>query len=100
MTGHFSEQALSEVQALFAEGWENPNAGKCGQKKLREAQKKPRTPLQEQADQARAQARKGKDTMSSAVRSAAAKKAAETRKKCKGGGSTTGSPTNASTTTV
>ncbi len=95
MTGHFSEQSLAEVDAMFAE---NPLSGTCGQKAKREAQAKPRSPLQEAADEARAQARRGKDTMSSAVRSEAATKAAETRRRCKGGGSTTGSPTGASTT--
>lgn len=84
----FSSDALNAVsQMLYAE---NPLEGQCGQKAKREAAQKPRTPAQEAADQARAQARKGKDTMSSAVRSEAAKKAAETRSRCKGGGTTTG----------
>ena len=93
MRGHFSAEALDAVEAIFAEGWANPNEGKCGQKKLREAQKKPRTPLQEQADRDRAQANRGQDNIPSATRSEAAKRAAETRRKCKGGGSTTGGPT-------
>ena len=85
----FTNDALDAVsQMLYAE---NPLEGQCGQKAKREAAQKPRTPAQEAADEARAQARRGKDTMSSATRSAAAQKAAETRKRCKGGGSTTGS---------
>lgn len=95
----FSQEALDLVnQMLYAETWENPNEGKCGQKKLREQARTPRTPAQEQADQARAAARRGKDTMSSSTRSEAAKKAAETRRRCKGGGSTTGTSTGSTTT--
>jgi hypothetical protein len=66
----------------FAEGQNNPHAGKCGQKKLREQAAKPRTPAQEAADQERSRNQKGK-TMGG-NRSEAAKKAAETRAKCKG----------------
>lgn len=69
---------------LFAEGQENPYEGQCDQKQKREAQAKPRTQAQQQADQARSQALRGKDTISSGSRSAAAKKAAETRSRCKG----------------
>lgn len=91
----FTSEALSAVsEMLYAEGWKNPLAGECGQKAKREAARKPRTPAQEQADEARAAARRGKNTMSSSTRSAAAQKAAQTRAKCKGGGSTTG-PTTA-----
>ena len=87
----FTPESLDLVnQMLYAEGWENPYEGKCGQKQLREQARKPRTPAQEQADKTRAQVQRGKSNVSSAVRSEAAKKAAETRKKCKGGGSTTG----------
>ena len=94
----FSSEALGAVSTmLYAE---NPLEGQCGQKAKREAARQPRTPAQEQADQARAQARMGKDTMNSATRSEAAQKAAETRRRCKGGGSTTGSPTGASTATA
>ncbi len=96
MTGSFSEEALAQVEAMFAEGQQNPLAGECGQKKKREAAKQPRTPLQQEADRARSQAARGATRQSSAVRSEAAKRAAETRKKCRGGGTTTG-PT---TTTV
>jgi hypothetical protein len=78
----FTQDSLNAVEELLF--YENPNAGKCGQKKLREQQKTNRTPAQEAADDARAQAQRGKDRMSSATRSAAAKKAAETRSKCKG----------------
>jgi hypothetical protein len=93
----FTTEALEAVEnLLYAEGQRNPLEGQCGQKKLREQAKKPRTPAQEAADQARAQAQRGRSNVSSATRSEAAKKAAETRKKCKGGASTTG-PT---TTTV
>ena len=86
MIGHFSEQSLTEVQDLLFAEWENPYSGKCGQKKLREQNKKPRTPAQEQADLARGQALRGKTR--GGDRSAAARKAAETRKRCKGGGNT------------
>lgn len=90
----FTSEAVDAVNTmLYAEGQNNPLAGECGQKAKREAMKKPRTPLQEQADQARAAARRGKNTISSATRSEAAKKAAQTRAKCKGGGSTTGPTT-------
>ena len=90
----FTTQSLEAVEnLLYAEGQRNPYEGQCGQKKLREQAKQPRTPLQEQADRDRAQAQRGRSNVSSAVRSEAAKKAAETRKKCKGGGSTTGSAT-------
>lgn len=92
----FSQEALDAINGmLYAE---NPLAGECGQKAKREAARKPRTPAQEQADQARAAARRGKNTMSSATRSEAAKKAAQTRAKCKGGGSTTGTSAGPATT--
>ncbi len=59
--------------------------GKCNQKQLREQNKQPRTPAQQQADQSRAQALKGKPASSRGTsRSEAAKKAAITRQKCKG----------------
>ena len=91
----FSQTSIDLVnEMLFAENQPNPYQGKCGQKKLREQQKQPRTPLQEQADKNRAQQQSGRDTISSAVRSEAAKKAAETRKRCKGG-----TPGKTSTTT-
>lgn len=98
MTGHFSQEALDAVSELFTEGWENKLQGECNQREKRKAQAKPRSNAQEQADQARAAARRGKDTMSSATRSEAAKKAAETRRRCKGGGSTTGTSTGSTTT--
>jgi hypothetical protein len=82
MTGHFSDEALETVQDMFAE-MKNPYLGQCGQKKLREQDKKPRTPAQEQADQARSQALRGR-AASGSNRSEAAKKAAETRRQCKG----------------
>ena len=83
MTGHFSDEALDAVEAMFAEGQKNPYEGQCGQKKLREQNRQPRTPEQEQADQARSQALRGKSA-ASGNRSASAKKAAETRRQCKG----------------
>jgi hypothetical protein len=90
----FTTQSLETVESLlYAEGQRNPYEGQCGQKKLREQAKQPRTPAQEQADRDRAQAQRGRSNVSSAVRSEAAKKAAETRKKCKGGGSPTGPAT-------
>ena len=85
----FTTEALDAVeQMLYAE---NPYEGKCGQKKLREQNKKPRTPAQEQADQARSQALTGKSK--GGDRSGAAKKAAETRRRCKGGSNTPGTVT-------
>jgi hypothetical protein len=95
MTGSFSDEALAQVEAMFAEGQKNPLEGTCGQRKKREAMKQPRTPLQAQADRDRAQAQRGKSNVSSSVRSEAAKRAAATRAKCKGGGSTTGPSTPA-----
>ena len=95
----FSPEALETVQQmLYAEGQENPYEGRCGQKKLRDQAKQPRTPAEKQADQIRAQSLRGKSKVSSAARSEAAKKAAVTRKRCKGGGSSTGATTG--TTTV
>ena len=83
MTGHFSDEALDAVEAMFAEGQKDPLLGTCNQKKAREANKTQRTPEQLQADQARSQALRGKSA-ASGNRSEAAKKAAETRKQCKG----------------
>lgn len=69
----------------FAEGQTNPYEGKCGQKKLREQNKQPRTPAQQKADKERSQNQTGKQIGDGgANRSEAAKKAAETRAKCKG----------------
>jgi len=85
----FTTEALDAVeQMLYAE---NPYKGKCGQKQLREQNQQPRTPAQEQADQARSQALKGKSKGGN--RSEAAKKAAETRRRCKGGAATPTTPT-------
>jgi hypothetical protein len=90
----FTRDALRTVEdLLYAEGQQNPLAGECGQKEKRKAAKQNRTPAQEQADVARAQANRGATRQSSAVRSEASKKAAETRKKCRGGASTTGPTT-------
>lgn len=86
----FTPEALSTVESLLYAERENKYLGKCGQKKLREQDKTQRTPAQQAADQQRAAAQRGKNTISSAVRSEAAVKAAETRSRCKGGGSTTG----------
>ena len=97
----FTLEAVGLVnEMLYAEGQVNPLQGECGQKAKREATKQPRTPAQEQADQARAQNQRGRDNIPSATRSEAARKAAETRKRCKGGGSTTGPTTGPTTTTV
>lgn len=88
----FTPESLKIASSLlYAEGQQNPLEGQCGQKKKREQEKQPRTPAQETADRARAQANRGQDTVPSATRSEAAKKGAETRKKCKGGTS----PSNA-----
>ena len=85
MIGKFSSESLAAAHfLLYAEGQETPYEGKCGQKKLQEAAAQARTPAQQQADQKRAQARRGKDVIPSATRSEAAKKAAETRRRCKG----------------
>jgi len=80
----FTKDSLDAVETLlYAEGQENPLAGTCGQKKARESKKQPRTPFQEQADQARSQALRGK-AQNGGNRSEAAKKAAATRRQCKG----------------
>ena len=100
MTGHFSEHALAEVQAMFAEGQISPLQGQCNQKEKRKAQAAPRTAAQEQADQARAQANRGQDNIPSATRSEAARKGAETRKKCRTGQATPKPPTPASPATA
>jgi hypothetical protein len=81
----FSKEALLSVnQLLYAEHQHNPYEGQCKQKELREKNKRPRTPAQEQADRQRAQSATGKDVVPSGIRSEAAKRAAETRKRCKG----------------
>lgn len=81
----FSKSSLELVNnMLYAEGQQNPYEGKCGQKKLREQQKRQRTPAQMQADKERAQANRNKDSIPSGVRSEAAKKAAVTRRRCRG----------------
>jgi hypothetical protein len=85
----FSKTSIDLVnEMLYAEGQVNPYEGQCGQKKLREGNKKPRTPAEQQADRKRAQASQGASNVSGSVRSEAAKKAAITRKRCKGGGNT------------
>lgn len=86
----FTSEALAAVDSLLYAERENKYLGKCGQKQLREQDKTQRTPAQQAADQQRAAAQRGKNTIGSAVRSEAAKKAAETRQRCKGGGSTSG----------
>lgn len=83
MTGSFSEEALAQVEAMFAEGQKNPLEGECNQQEKRKAAKKPRSPEQAQADKARSQAAKGGANRGN--RSEAAKKAAQTRAKCKQG---------------
>jgi hypothetical protein len=80
----FNKEALDAVETLlYNEGQKNPYEGQCGQKKLREQNKQPRTPLEEQADQARSQALRGKSVANS-NRTESAKKAAQTRRQCKG----------------
>lgn len=84
----FTQESLHAVSMLlYAEGQQNPLEGECGQAKKRKSMKQARTPAQQQADKARAQASSNKDVVPSAVRSEAAKKAAETRKRCKGASS-------------
>jgi hypothetical protein len=92
MTGSFSDEALAQVEAMFAEGQISPLSGECNQKAKREQAKQPRTAAQAQADKTRAQTNRGRDTVSSGVRSEAARRAAETRKRCKGGASTPQQP--------
>ena len=94
MNGTFSPESLESAwDLLYAE---NPYLGKCGQKKLREQNKKPRTPAQQAADQKRAQNRARQNQSGGGNRSEAAKKAAETRKRCKGASG----PTSPTSTTV
>ena len=72
----FTIEALQYAEELL---------GKCNQKQLRKQNKQPRTSAQQQADQARAQALKGKPAATQGgARTEAAKKAAVTRQKCKG----------------
>lgn len=81
----FSQHSLNAVnEMLYAEGQKNPLAGTCGQKEKRAQNKTARTPAQQAADKARAQASQGRNSVSSGVRSEAARKAAETRRRCKG----------------
>jgi len=89
--GSFSDESLETIQEIFAQGQINEYLGKCDQKKLRERNKQPRTPLQEQADTARSQALTGKPQGGN--RSESARKAAETRSRCKKGSSQPQSPT-------
>lgn len=89
----FSEKSLNTVWSLLYA--EDDLEGTCDQKKKRESLQQPRTPAQQDADRARAQANSGKDNLSSSVRSQAAKKAAETRQRCKG---VTAKPTTTSKT--
>ena len=81
----YSKSSLELVNSLlYAEGQPNSLEGECGQKQKREQSKQPRTEAQAQADRTRAQANQGQDSVSSAVRSEAAKKGAATRARCKG----------------
>ena len=83
----FTEEALAEVEELlYIENNKNKLLGQCGQKQLQEQMKGNRTPGEQAGDQKRAQALQGRNTISSSVRSEAAKKAAETRRRCRGGG--------------
>ena len=85
INANLSEESLESVrEMLYAEGQVDPLEGTCGQRKKREQNKTQRTPAQAQADKQRAQNQQGRDTISSGVRSQAAKKAAETRRRCKG----------------
>jgi len=81
----YSKGSLEFVNSmLYAEGQPNPLEGECGQKQKRQQAKQARTPAQQEADKTRAQTNRGRDSVSSGVRSEAAKKAAETRARCKG----------------
>ena len=89
----YSKSSLELVNSmLYAEGQPNPLEGECGQKQKRQQAKQPRTAAQAQADKTRAQTNRGRDSVSSGVRSEAARKAAETRKRCKDGASTPQQP--------
>lgn len=80
----FNEDAINKVNELFQERVHSPDEGKCNQKELREQRKAQRTPEQQQAAEERGAKMRGRNTVSSAVRSEAAKRAAETRKRCRG----------------
>ena len=81
----FSKYSIDLVnEMLYAEGQVNPLEGECGQKQKRQQKRQNRTSEQLKADKARAQANQGRDSVSSSVRSEAAKRAAETRNRCKG----------------
>jgi hypothetical protein len=83
----FTDKSLAAVEELlYAENNKNRLLGQCGQKQLREQMKGDRTPEEQAGDQKRGQALRGRNTISSSVRSEAAKKAAETRRRCRGGG--------------
>ena len=79
MDGFTSDSWEAITEMLYGE---NKLAGTCGQKKARQSRGGGRTTAQQRADQARAQARRGKDMMDPGTRSEAAKKAAQTRAKC------------------
>jgi len=88
----FSEDSIQKVNLMFEERVHSPDAGQCNQKQRREQRRAEQTPEQRQAAQERGARMRGRDNVSSAVRSEAAKKAAETRKRCKGGVSTPQAP--------
>lgn len=85
MTGYFNEKTLREVQnLLYRENQTRPLEGQCNQEQKEKAKAEPRTPEEKKADQTRAQANTGKDSVPASTRGEAAKKAAETRAKCPG----------------
>lgn len=85
MTGYFSEQSLTEVQSLlYREGQERPLSGECNQEQKEKAKAEPRSPEEKKADQERAAANTGQDSVPPGVRSEAAKQGAETKAKCPG----------------
>jgi hypothetical protein len=87
----FSTEALEAVSALlYREGQDRPLEGQCDQEKKEKAKAEPRSPEEKKADQARAQANTGTDSVPANVRAEAATKAAETRSKCTG--NTAGGP--------
>ena len=90
----FTQESLDWVEdMLYAETQAQSLMGKCGQKALREQMKRQRTPAEEEGDRKRAQAQRGRNNISSSVRSEAAKKAAETRSRCKGSAGKTSTTT-------
>lgn len=81
----FTEESLRTVHdLLFREGQDRPLEGQCNQEQKEKAKAEPRSTEEKKADQARAQASTGQDSVPAGVRTEAAKEAAKTRSKCSG----------------